>query len=110
MRGIDSGRQHLRSLSIAITLLIGTHLTALADRWEDRATGPERRTGNTAVWTGTEMIIFGGLTIHEQWVSKNTGARYNPATDTWTALPTDGAPNTAEQIAVWTGTDMLVWG
>ena len=90
----------------------GARYNPETDTWTrmSLSNAPAGRFEHTAVWTGTEMIIFGGLTIHEQWISKNTGARYNPATDTWTTLPTDGAPNTAEQIAVWTGTDMLVWG
>src|SRR3954447_17572201 len=108
MRGIDSGRQHLRSVIIAITLLIGTHLTALADRWEDRATGPERRTGNTAVWTGTEMIVWGGGR-QSQWLGD--GARYNLTNDTWTTLPAAGAPaGRWFHVAVWTGKEMIVWG
>ena len=41
----------------------------------------------------------------------NTGGRYNPATDTWTAVSTDGAPSARSvAMAVWTGTEMLVWG
>lgn len=38
------------------------------------------RTDHTAVWTGSEMIIWGG---QSNYVYLNSGARYNPATDTW---------------------------
>ncbi|HUR45758.1 MAG TPA: cohesin domain-containing protein [Candidatus Saccharimonadales bacterium] len=90
----------------------GARYNPETDTWTPMtiSNAPAGRFEHTAVWTGNEMIVFGGLTIHDQWVSKNTGGRYNPATDSWTALPTDGAPNTAEQVAVWTGTDMIVWG
>ena len=40
---------------------------------------PSARVGHTAVWTGTEMLVWAG------WDS--TGARYNPATDLWVELP-----------------------
>src|SRR5947208_5160759 len=31
-----------------------------AEHWENRATGISRRTGNSAVWTGRDMIVWGG--------------------------------------------------
>ena len=41
----------------------------------------------------------------------NTGGRYNPGTDSWTATSTTNAP-TARYVhtAVWTGSEMIVWG
>jgi N-acetylneuraminic acid mutarotase len=68
---------------------------------------PDARDGHTAVWTGTEMIIWGGL----QSGFFNTGGRYDPATDTWTAMSTTNAP-TARWLhtAVWTGSEIIVWG
>ena len=45
---------------------------------------------HTAVWTGSEMIVFGGMssvgTIY------GDGRRCDPATDTWTLLPATGSP------------------
>ncbi len=71
-------------------------------RWLPVATG-------TAVWTGTEVIIWGG--IPSNGGRTNTGSRYNPATDTWTATSTVGAPEERNgHTAVWTGTEMIVWG
>ncbi len=64
---------------------------------------PTARSGPVALWTGTEMIIWGGST--------NTGARYNPSTDTWTAMSVSGVPSgVAVNSAVWTGTQMVIWG
>jgi N-acetylneuraminic acid mutarotase len=77
------------------------------------AGAPEARWGHTAVWTGTEMIVFGGLGA---WVNGapalGTGGRYDPSTDTWRALPTgSNAPAPRyDAEAVWTGNEMLVWG
>jgi N-acetylneuraminic acid mutarotase len=74
------------------------------------ANAPDGRTGHIAVWTGTEMIVWGGLTCCPL-VYFNTGGRYNPVTDNWVATTTTAAPDgrTAE-TAVWTGTEMIVWG
>ncbi|HEX7955825.1 MAG TPA: hypothetical protein VF508_02725, partial [Pyrinomonadaceae bacterium] len=63
----------------------------------------------TAVWTGAEVIVWGGATAYGG--RTNAGSRYNPATDTWTSTGTVGAPlPRAGHTAFWTGTEMLVWG
>ncbi|MGE5209108.1 MAG: Kelch repeat-containing protein [Alphaproteobacteria bacterium] len=67
------------------------------------ANAPSARSNHTAVWTGTEMIIWGG--------NGNTGGRYNPSTDSWTPTSTATAPTgRSGHTAVWTGTEMIVWG
>jgi N-acetylneuraminic acid mutarotase len=69
---------------------------------------PEAREGQTAVWTGTEMIVWGGFDGITRF---NTGGRYNPSTDSWTATTTTNAPSgRVSHRAVWTGTEMIVWG
>ena len=41
----------------------------------------------------------------------NTGGRYNPATNSWTATSTNNPPDGREYAtAVWTGSEMIVWG
>src|SRR5437899_1779232 len=72
---------------------------------------PSGRSGHTAVWTGSEMIVWGG-SGHEEGVGGiNTGWRYNPATDSWTATTRVNAPSARRQhTAVWTGSEMIVWG
>ena len=68
---------------------------------------PAVRVGHTAVWTGSEMIVWGGY----NGVFLNTGARYNPSTDSWTATSTASAPSIRyEHTAVWSGSEMIVWG
>jgi Galactose oxidase, central domain len=68
---------------------------------------PAARSNHTAVWTGSEMIIWGGA---DPFVM-NTGARYNPDTDSWVATTMTNAPAARGlHTAVWTGTEMIVWG
>src|SRR5437764_1693575 len=69
---------------------------------------PTGRESHTAVWTGTEMIVWGG---NSSGSYLNTGGRYNPSTDSWTATSTTNAPTARSgHTAVWTGTQMIVWG
>ncbi len=80
------------------------------DTWTATSTtnNPTARASDTAVWTGSEMIVWGGYNGVKYW---NTGGRYNPSTDSWTATSTINAPDArASHTAVWTGSEMIVWG
>jgi N-acetylneuraminic acid mutarotase len=69
---------------------------------------PTGRTYHTAVWTGSEMIVWGGYDGANHF---DTGATYNPSTDSWTATSTINAPTGRyDHTAVWTGTEMIIWG
>ena len=69
------------------------------------------RVWHSAVWTGTEMIIWGGEFYDGTYHYYNTGARYNPTTARWTTMSTSNAPiPRSTHVAVWTGTEMIVWG
>jgi N-acetylneuraminic acid mutarotase len=80
------------------------------DTWTPTGTtnAPAGRWFHGAVWTGIEMIVFGGTNGPEYF---NTGGRYNPATDTWTATSTVNAPSKRYDLdPVWTGEQMIIWG
>src|SRR5687767_12130768 len=97
-----SSRLVIRLLSTAPLLLLGS--TVSADTWQQRASGPSARLLHTAVWTGTEMIVWGGA---DSVGALNDGQRYNPALNSWTAVTTSGAPSArSRHTAVWTGTKM----
>lgn len=79
------------------------------DSWLPTAQLLDPRYWHTAVWTGSEMIVFGGMS--SVGTVYNDGARYNPATDTWTHVATKGGPSArVMHVAVWTGKEMVVWG
>ena len=82
------------------------------DTWisTSTATAPSGRESHTAVWTGNEMIVWGGLGCGSN-CRLNTGARYNPSTDSWTATSTTNAPSArAGHTALWAGSEIIVWG
>ena len=61
------------------------------------------------------MLIWGGMSYAGSFGDPKghyaDGAAYDPATNTWTPLPAAGAPSPrVYQTAVWTGTQMLIWG
>ncbi len=72
---------------------------------------PSSRIGHTVVWTGSRMIIWGGRSSLQDLTYENSGASYDPVTDSWTLLNLVGAPTARNSHAsVWTGVEMLVWG
>ena len=74
------------------------------------AGAPSARYNQTAVWTGSEMIVWGGVNNYGTEYF-NTGARYDPANDSWAATSTVNAPmGRSRHLAVWTGQEMIVWG
>jgi N-acetylneuraminic acid mutarotase len=72
---------------------------------------PAARGYSTAVWTGSEMIVWGGANFNNQVGVSNTGGRYDPVSDTWTATNLTNVPTARYfHTAVWTGSEMIVWG
>src|SRR5439155_6565856 len=69
---------------------------------------PSGRDVHTAIWTGSEMIVWGGGNGSG---SLNTGGRYNPTTDSWTATSTTNAAAPREaHDAESAGREMVDWG
>lgn len=72
----------------------------------------ERRERAAVVWTGRQLVYWGGAS-NPPLRAHADGAAYDPATGRWTPLP--DAPegqwlDDEEGIAVWTGREVLVWG
>ena len=85
--------------------------TSVASAWMNGAAAdePSARFGHTAVWTGEEMIVWGGNLV--SGVFSSSGAIYSPETDRWNTLSPVNAPEARSgHTAVWTGQEMIVWG
>ena len=72
---------------------------------------PTARASHTAVWTGMEMLIWGGASASNNqptWPADAAGSA--PDSMQWTPLPTDGAPRPRSlHTAIWTDQEMLIW-
>lgn len=80
------------------------------DRWRPLAvaSAPSPRLSHSAVWTGSTMIVWGGL---EASGTRRDGAIYDPARDSWQPMQSAGAPTgRGNHWAFWTGSSMFVWG
>jgi hypothetical protein len=81
-----------------------------ANRWRILpSSGLTPRQAAVTVWTGTELVVWGGLN-QDLTNAFGDGARLDPATNTWRRLP--AAPVTARGMSAsaWSGREVLVWG
>ena len=78
----------------------------------------EPRSGAAMFWTGSEVLVFGGLTpkrdLHQPVSATELldGAIYDPGTRRWTSLPAypQGAAGVPVGATVaWTGDQLIVW-
>jgi Galactose oxidase, central domain len=65
------------------------------------------RSEYAAVWTGKEMLIWGG---YSNTTLYGDGAAYDPATRIWTKIAAGPLVGRALPVTVWTGKDMLIFG
>jgi hypothetical protein len=76
--------------------------------------GAEGRVGASGVWTGSEILVWGGLWYPSFAFGplryRRSGNAYDPASDTWRRIPTAPIVGRYRHEAAWTGTEMLVWG
>lgn len=65
----------------------------------------------SAVWTGSQVIIWGGTEGNaEPEDRRSDGAAYDPLRDKWRFIADGLLDARARHLATWTGTEMLVWG
>jgi hypothetical protein len=67
------------------------------------------RAGHTAIWTGREMVIWGGSTDFDS-DPFNDGAAFDPATRTWRMVPAAPFAPRYDARAFWTGREMIIYG
>jgi N-acetylneuraminic acid mutarotase len=74
---------------------------------------PEARDIHSAVWTGTQMIVWGGRQWNESTLKYsylNSGGIYDLGKDDWLFMNNSQAP--AARVlnsAIWTGDKMVIW-
>ena len=73
------------------------------------ASGLTPRAHAVVVWTGKELVVWGGLTT-DFGSAYDDGARLDPTTGTWRRLPPAPVPGRGQATAVWSGHDVLIWG
>ncbi len=82
--------------------------------WRSLPPPPANRTDPFAVWTGQQLLVFGGTggDSFPANLPETGGAAFTPSTDTWTpiaSMPSAFATTGLSGGAVWTGSEAVVW-
>ena len=107
LAGNALGADFAWSFTTANTIAVGS--------WSQTSSAgaPFERRDHTAIWNGSEVVVYGGHGFDPSigvFVDTNTGGRYDPFLDVWGPMNKAGAPVLSEHSAVFTGTEMIVWG
>ena len=85
--------------------------STIPEGWTELAAPPEIRSGATQVWTGSELLEWGGSTdASGDRPPENDGIAYDAPTDTWETIPPAPIAPRSYAAHAWTGTELLVWG
>ena len=82
------------------------------DVWTEISTlnMPPLNKRQAAVWTSAELYVFGGRDNGGGHVNAKFH-RYSPTSDEWSEVLTEGKPTVrSNAFAVWTGSNILIWG
>lgn len=86
----------------------GAAFDPMTDGWRLLPPTPlESRWAYSAVWTGTELIVWGGQGDHADF---SDGAAYDPERDRWRLIAPSPLGPRWGHASVWTGREMLIVG
>lgn len=84
-----------------------------ADAWSglsELGTLPSARYSHSAVWTGSEMIVFGGLGAGTPGFAEG-GGRFHVPSGHWSLISGSGSPAPrVRHVAAWCTNAMVIWG
>lgn len=88
-------------------------LASIPPGWTEVPLPPEVRPGSSSLWTGSELLDWGGAT-YDTTTDRTTwlagGFALDPASRTWRSIPDAPAPR-EDALAMWTGDEALfLWG
>jgi hypothetical protein len=121
--GANAGKRGL-GRALVVLLLVATSCASETDPSHESEASPSAeptvralpvapissRVGQSAVWDGEEMLIWGGLDFPRFDEQQPAGAAYSPTTDEWRVLPDAPIARRTEHVSTYTGSEMLVWG
>ncbi|NRA46494.1 MAG: hypothetical protein HRU09_16205 [Oligoflexales bacterium] len=85
-----------------------------AGKWQTIASdqAPSPRFDAGALWTGSEVFVWGGASYQSgEYALEDSGARYDPSSDSWASLATENQPSARAGHLTVLGEDRVyIWG
>jgi N-acetylneuraminic acid mutarotase len=86
-------------------------LPTTSGRWTKLPNSPlTTRFQPVVVWAGDQLIVWGGQSGAHGSTLHGDGAAYDPATRRWTTMPSAPISPRVSAAAVWTGSEVVIWG
>jgi Galactose oxidase, central domain len=79
------------------------------NQWRRLASLPSGRVGASAVWTGKQLLLWGGQNSGASRTLRG-GLAYDPRTNRWSTLSAGPFRARTGSAVAWTGSALLVWG
>jgi hypothetical protein len=92
---------------------VGFAFDPATNRWRALPAMEAGRTDAAAVWTGSELLLWGGSSSRpgsSRITVPPHGLAFDPRTNTWSALPAAPLLGRTNPAAIWTGRQLLLWG
>ena len=94
----------------SVTSPTGSPWTGIGAGWTELPSPPEVRDGAAYVWTGDELLAWGGVAPgSSDYAPTSDGYAFDPATTSWTSIPPSPLPGKYAQAA-WTGGEAIFFG
>ncbi len=103
-RAFRSGQEHLATSPSPAS----DRLAAIPVGWTQLPQPPEVTQGSATLWTGAELLSWGGYRESDKTYVAD-GFAFDPATKAWSSIPAAPAGRSATR-AVWTGSEAIFWG
>ncbi len=82
--------------------------SGIGSEWAPLPDGPaDGRVFPVSVWTGAELIVWGGE-VESETTWADDGAAFNPASGRWRAVADSPLSPRSEHVAVWTGDEVII--
>ncbi len=85
---------------------------SLPDGWTTLAPPPEVRAVSAQVWTGSQLIVWGGSVFYGYGneTPEADGFLFDAREDAWRPLAASPLAPSHSPASIWTGREMLIWG
>lgn len=89
----------------------GVELSSFPEGWTELPAPPDIRSGAAQVWTGSQLLIWGGSSgWSDEQPPERDGMAFDASSNTWIAIPPAPIPGRSFPAYAWTGRELLIWG